>query len=255
MLDDVIFLCKFAAAWLLPPGIFLLALLYLVRRLLRAAKRRLAAFVSSLTVVMYLLSTPLISSLLVKELEGTYTPPENPAGDVIIMLGGGAFGDIPDIDGMGVLTSIPSSRLLTTLRLHKRLGLPILLSGGQVYQSSGNEAEIARRILLSLGVESDKIIVENRSQTTGQNARFSAEILREKGLIHPILVTSATHMERAVLNFSKNGIEVTAYPTDYLSGKMTTFHYNYLAPSAEALFDTTVVLRERLRTMVTKYIE
>lgn len=87
MLDDVIFLCKFAAAWLLPPGIFLLALLYLVRRLWRAAKRRLAAFASSLALIMYLLSTPLISSLLVKELEGVYPLPDNPAGDVIIMLG------------------------------------------------------------------------------------------------------------------------------------------------------------------------
>lgn len=255
MLDDVIFLCKFAAAWLLPPGIFLLALLYLVRRLWRAAKRRLAAFASSLALIMYLLSTPLVSSLLVKELEGAYPLPEAPAGDVIIMLGGGAFGDVPDFDGMGVLTSIPSSRLLTALRLHKRLGLPILLSGGQVYQASGNEAEIARRVLLSLGVSPDKIILENKSQTTGQNARFSAEILRAKGLLHPILVTSATHMERAVLNFAKNGIQVTAYPTDYLSGKGTAFHYNYLAPSAEALYDTTIVLRERLRTMVTKYIE
>lgn len=255
MLDNVIFFCKFAAAWLLPPGIFLLALIYLVRRLWKAAKRRLAAFVSSLALIMYLLSTPLISSLLVKELEGAYTLPENPAGDVIIMLGGGAFGDVPDIDGMGVLTSIPSSRLLTALRLHRRLGLPILLSGGQVYQNTGNESEIARRVLLSLGVSPESIIVENKSRTTGQNARFSAEILRARGLVHPILVTSAAHMERAVLNFAKNGVEVTAYPTDYLSGKMTTFHYNYLAPSAEALYDTTVVLRERLRTMVTKYIE
>lgn len=109
--------------------------------------------------------------------------------------------------------------------------------------------------MLSLGVSPDKIILENKSQTTGQNARFSAEILRAKGLLHPILVTSATHMERAVLNFAKNGIQVTAYPTDYLSGKGTAFHYNYLAPSAGALYDTTIVLRERLRTMVTKYIE
>lgn len=255
MLDNAIFFCKFAASWLLPPGIFLLALVYLVRRLWKAAKRRLAAFVSSVALIMYLLSTPLISSLLVKELEGTYNPPENPTGDVIIMLGGGAFGDVPDIDGMGVLTSIPSSRLLTAVRLHKKLGLPILLSGGQVYQNTGNEADIARRVLLSLGVAPEKIIVENKSQTTGQNARFSAEILREKGLLHPILVTSAAHMERAVLNFAKNGVEVTAYPTDYLASKATNFHYNYLAPSAEALFDTSVVLRERLRTMVTKYIE
>ena len=88
MLDNVIFFCKFAASWLLPPGIFLLALVYLVRRLWKAAKRRLAAFVSSLALIMYLLSTPLISSLLVKELEAHFDQYELVAVDPLVMTAG-----------------------------------------------------------------------------------------------------------------------------------------------------------------------
>ena len=56
--------------------------------------------------------------------------------------------DTPDVDGIGSLCSSPSSRLLAALRLHRELGAPILISGGQVYADSGAEAKIARRVLM-----------------------------------------------------------------------------------------------------------
>lgn len=49
---------------------------------------------------------------------------------------------MPDFDGMGVLTSIPSSRLLTALRLHKRLGLPILLSGDRFVRTPATKRKL-----------------------------------------------------------------------------------------------------------------
>ena len=171
------------------------------------------------------------------------------------MLGGGAIADVQDVDGTGMLAQSPSSRLLAVYRLHLRTHLPILLSGGQVFSDTGSEAEIARRVLRSLGVPDDMIYVETRSLTTGQNARYTAEILRREGFVHPILVTSAFHLPRAVLNFEKQGITVTPYPTDFWVSGDPQLYLIKFAPNAGVLYTNTVYFQEKLRTIVTRYLE
>jgi uncharacterized SAM-binding protein YcdF (DUF218 family) len=251
----MVYLLKFGAAWVLPPGIFFLAMWYVAWRLYKKREKRLAAMLAALVFVFYLFCTSLVSERLMGALESAYTPPDNPQGDVVIMLGGGAFPDTPDVSGQGTLCSSPANRLLTAVRLQKKLAVPIILSGGQVYSDSGPEAVIAKRILMDLGVPEDKIIVEGKSINTTQNAKFSTEIMRERGLNKPILVTSAFHMRRSVLNFAKNGMEVTAYPSDYRVNLHHDFHYNKLRPSVAALDDNVLVLQEVLRTLVTRYLE
>ena len=188
-------------------------------------------------------------------LEQKYSSPnqtELEFADVIIMLGGGAIRDSQDVDGEGTLCASPANRLLTAVRLQKNLNLPILLSGGQVYSDSGGEALIAFRILQSLGVPAEKILVESKSVNTTQNAIFSAQILRERNLNKPILVTSAFHMRRAVLNFEQQGFKVIPCPSDFLVPREPKFHYTKLRPQSEALLLNVTVMQEVLRTFVTE---
>ncbi len=252
----MVYLLKFGASWVLPPGIFILAFWGIAWYCWkRKGEKRLGALIAGLTTVFYLLCTSLVAEYVMGSLESAYTPPAAPQGDVIIMLGGGAMSDSPDVDGTGALCASPANRLLTTVRLHRKLDVPILLSGGQVYSDTGAEAKIASRILNSLGVAPEDILVETKSINTTQNARFSAEILREKGFKQPILVTSAFHMNRSVLNFKKQGIDVVPYPTDYQVSHHPVFHYVKLRPQTEALLDNVTVLQEKLRTFVTRYFE
>ncbi|MGE9842213.1 YdcF family protein [Selenomonas bovis] len=252
----MVYFLKFGASWLLPPGIFIVALFALAwYAWKRRGERRIAALLFALTFVFYLLCTSVVAERTLGWLEQAYLPPAEPAGDVIIMLGGGAMPDSPDVDGVGALCSSPANRLLTAVRLQRKLGVPILLSGGQVYEDTGAEAKIARRILIDLGVPESKILVETRSINTTQNARYSAEILRAQGLTQPILVTSAFHMKRAVLNFKKQGIDVVPYPADYQVTHHPVFHYTKLRPQTEALLNNVTVLQETLRTLVTRYLE
>ena len=252
----MIYLLKFGASWILPPGIFILAIIAAAVWLHKKYKaRRTAGFLCAAALVLYILSTGAAADRLMGSLERTYEVPEHPQGDIIVMLGGGAIADVQDVDGVGMLAQSPSSRLLTTLRLHRRCQLPILLSGGQVFSDTGSEAEIARRVLLSLGVPDEMIYVETHSLTTGQNARYTTEILRREGFVHPILVTSAFHLPRAVLNFEKEGMAVTPYPTDFwVSGNPQLYAIKF-APNASALFTNTVFLQEKLRTFITRYLE
>ena len=252
----MVYFLKFGASWVLPPGIFIVALFALAwYAWKRRGEQRLAALLFALTFVIYLLCTWFVAERSLGWLEQAYLPPAEPKGDVIIMLGGGAMPDSPDVDGVGALCSSPANRLLTAVRLQRKLGVPILLSGGQVYEDTGAEAKIARRMLIDLGVPEEQILVETRSINTTQNARYSAEILRAHGLTHPILVTSAFHMKRAVLNFEKQGIDVVPYPADYQVTHHPVFHYTKLRPQTEALLDNVTVLQETLRTLVTRYLE
>lgn len=253
--DLVIYLLKFGASFVLPPGIFFVCFWLLSAYLWRRKEVKGAAVLFCVTGIFYLMSTSLVSSMLLGPLERVYDQPPEPAGDVIIMLGGGATADTPNMGEQGNLCASPASRLLAAAELYGRLHVPVLVSGGQVYEDSGPEAVIARRELMRLGVPEGDILLEPESLNTRQNAAFSGKILRERGLSHPILVTSAFHMERSVLNFEKEGFAVTAYPTDFRTGGRQSFHYNKLMPSSGALEDSVIVLREKLRYVVTKYLE
>lgn len=252
----MVYLLKFGASWILPPGIFILACFGLAVYIWRRNRdHRAAKILVGITVVFYLLCTGMVTDRFMGWLESAYEPPAHPQGDVIVLLGGGALKDVPDVDGMGTLCSYPANRMLTAVRLQRQLGVPILLSGGEVYRDTGNEAEISRRILLSLGVPDDKILVENKSINTTQNAQFSTKIMKEQGLSEPILVTSAFHMKRSVIDFEKQGMTVTPYPADYQVARNPVFHYNKLRPQAGALQNNVLVLQEILRTFVSRYLE
>ncbi len=247
---------KFGASWVLPPGIFFLMFLFLAYCCKKRRQTRLAVAIFFVTFLFYLASTSYISGILIGRLEDAYTPPNHlPNADVIVVLGGGATSDTPDVTGTGTLCSIPANRLLTAVRLQKKLDIPIIVSGGQIYEDSGREADIARRILKELGVSEDMIILENKSLNTTQNAQYTANILKARNLKKPLVVTSAFHMERAVANFEKLNVDVIPYPCDFMVNKEKVFHYNKLAPSSQALEFTAMYMQENLRTFVTKYLE
>ena len=251
----MVYLLKFGASWILPPGIFILLMLALVAKLFRI-NRKLSLIVLFGTLVFYLLCTGIVAEKLMGWLEETHSPPaqvETSGADVIILRGGGAISQVPDVDGVGALCASPANRLLTAVRLQKLLNVPILISGGQVYSDSGAEAEISARVLKSLGVPEDKILTETKSVNTAQNARYSVAIMREHNFTKPLLVTSAFHMNRALLNFSLFRVKPIPYPTDFtVAHNEPTFHYTKLRPQAEALLLNVTFLQEILRTCITE---
>ncbi len=245
---------KFGASWILPPGLFIILLVVLSFYLLKI-NLRLSVLVGFWTMIFYLLCTGLVADFFMGKLEKAYQPPEQVEetdADVIVLLGGGAFRDVQDVEGEGTLASNAAGRLLTAVRLQRLLNLPIILSGGQVYSDSGKEAEISGRILKAFGVPEEKILLETKSVNTTQNAIFSAEIMRNKNFNKPLVVTSAFHMRRAVLNFSRQGFDIIPYPTNFTVSQNPIFHYTKLRPQAEALLLNVTVMQEILRTLVTE---
>ena len=110
-------------------------------------------------------------------------------------------------------------RVLYAARIYKEgKAAHILLSGGEITwmkATSSTPADEMAEILQSLGVPKEALWLENKSQNTHENAVFSKVILDEKGIKKILLVTSATHMPRAVALFQKLGLEVIPLPVDY----------------------------------------
>lgn len=202
---------------------------------------------------MYLASISLVGNLLMRPLENKYRPPAQINGDVLIVLGGGATLDTPNLSGKGHLSSIAANRLLTCIQLYHQLHLPIIVSGGQVYKTTGCEARIARQILLDAGVPDDRILIEDESLNTTENAENVKKILSRHNFCRPILITSAFHLPRAVRQFEKINVDITPYPADYHTNVSFRFSFRQLVPSSDALNDVSLVLKEYLGLLVAKW--
>ena len=74
--------------------------------------------------------------------------------------------------------------------------MPVLVSGGQVYEDSGPEAVIARRELMRLGVPEADILLEPDSLNTRQNAVFSGRIMKESEKQFPQLVSFSVRVSK-----------------------------------------------------------
>lgn len=92
----------------------------------------------------------------------------------------------------------------------------IIISGGMDPSVPGpSEAAIIKRYFVSFGIPAERILLEERSQTTAENARLTAEMVRPGPGTHWILVTSAYHIPRAIGAFRKAGFNVVACPSGW----------------------------------------
>ena len=242
----MIYLLKFFYSWLLPPAVFILLLLWMAWRL-HKKNARLTGWACLVALLLYVASIRPVAEWMLRPLEYAYPLPQSASGDVIVVLGGGSLADVPLPQGWsGQVTDGPAQRLLGAYVLHRRSGLPVIVSGGEVFRGNGAEAQIMRDVLVSLGMTPMQVVAEAKSLNTQQNAAYTAEILRQKGWQRPLLVTSAFHMRRAVEEFRRAGVAVTPYPAGY--NVMHGNYWNVLSwvPSADALCGNSLALKEYL---------
>ena len=83
---------------------------------------------------------------------------------------------------------------------------------------------------------------EDRSQTTYQNARYSAAILRRAGVPAALVVTNPWHMARALWSFRAVGYPVVAAPCR--DGRSLALTPAIVLPQVPALLDSYYALHE-----------
>ncbi|HEX5126071.1 MAG TPA: YdcF family protein [Rhodocyclaceae bacterium] len=164
------------------------------------------------------LSTPASVDLLTGPLEKypVITPQGLRRAQAIVILAGGQRGYAAEYGG-STPTRLTFERIRYGARLAKRSGLPVLTSGGTFFSRQKPEAElIAESLHTDFGIDTKWI--EGRSLDTADNARYSAEILKQAGIHTIALVTHAAHMRRAVNEFREQGLDVIPAPTAFFTG-------------------------------------
>ncbi len=237
---------KILTPFLLPPGIFVLFLAGYGCWCYRRRRYGSALLHLLLATSLWLLATGPVCTLLMGGLERGLVIPKPLQGDVIILLGGGVDGFVPDLTGIGRPSEDMSCRLLTAVRAQRQLKVPVIVSGGAVFSGQPAEAPVVRRFLIDLGVPAEQVIVEAESRDTQENARYCREILTRSGFRRPLLVTSAYHMPRSLMAFRAAGVAVTPLPAQFVTGGNTPRHWARWLPDAGALHCSAKALRERL---------
>lgn len=201
----------------LPPGIFILLLIFSLI-LLQFKKIKLLRITIILTAaLLYLFSIEPVKDALIIPLENKYPALQVESdidADYIVILGGGTIGASPEEGGRGSLSPDALKRLYYGAYLHKQYNLPIIITGGRIFNNKESEARVAARSLAIMGVSSNQVLQESNSRNTWENALL---VKREISPGRVLLVTSAYHMARSMMSFTKNGINCIAAPTDYKS--------------------------------------
>jgi uncharacterized SAM-binding protein YcdF (DUF218 family) len=138
-----------------------------------------------------------------------------------------------------------ADRILTgILFVQQGLGKTLLMSGGtgNLFDQRTSEARLLKVFALQLGLRDDQVLVEAHSRNTYENALHTANMLRAHQLHHTLLITSASHMRRAVATFHKQGIFPDTYPVDYQAADIVT-PFSFV-PSASGVKKVTAVLHE-----------
>lgn len=195
---------------------------------------------------LYLASTNWLGGKLMRALEAPYPPVAMdtlPRADAIVLLGGGVRARVND-HSLGNLNRW-ADRILYSAVLYQEGKAPRIVASGGGKENGDTEAGLMRDILAVMGVPADAVVLENKSLTTHDNARYTAPLLRENGWDKVLLVTSAFHMRRAVASFRAEGIDVIAAPTDHQTGPVVPALGDWL-PSHTGLNLTTYALHEWL---------
>ncbi|WP_196594234.1 YdcF family protein [Pectinatus sottacetonis] len=248
----MLYIIKFFYQWLLPPACIILALVILNIYMYRK-KSKGRYWLSVFIVLFYFFSLRAGADLLVKPLEDMYTPPAVVNGDVLIMLGNGSVGGVPDIDGVGQPSGTMAKSMLFALRLQRMTDLPLLISGGTVFADNGTEADIAGREFRSMGIPASKLFLEDKSRNTVENARFSQKICREHGWSRPVLLVVAAQAYRSALIFKREGLACVIYPTHYR--RNAEWHFSFmqdLLPQADNMDDSAMALKEYMGIVALK---
>jgi uncharacterized SAM-binding protein YcdF (DUF218 family) len=140
------------------------------------------------------------------------------------------------------------SRVLTAQRLfHAGKARVVLVSDGVIYQDDRGQdrvgADDMRDLLVELGVPPQSLLLERDSRTTYENAVNCARILREKGLTHILLVTSALHLKRATALFRHQGLDVTPVPNSFEVVRLPIAFSDFF-PDTISFFGTTRWIKE-----------
>ena len=160
-------------------------------------------------------------ALLIAPLEDRFPQVKELPADVsgLITLGGAVNQFSTKARGSISLTG-DAERLTEFIALARRYpDLKLLYTGGSasITEPFVKETLVARQLFDALGVSPGRVIYEDQSRNTHENAVYTRRLIAPLPGEKWVLITSAFHMPRSVGAFRKVGMDVIPYPVSYMT--------------------------------------
>jgi uncharacterized SAM-binding protein YcdF (DUF218 family) len=208
------------------------------------------------SLLLFLLGNSGVSDVFLKTLEQRYHPVNlsalpaplgKPGSNTYIVMLGSGYSTDPHVDLDSLLSEDAIVRLVHSVQLCREMGsCKLILSGGPP-----PAPRAMQKIALSLGIPQQDIILEEKSRNTYQEALFIKPMV---GNTPFLLVTSASHMPRAMDLFRKQGMQPIAAPTDYLAKQGGAIVPDAIYPGTYGLHEAERTVYEYLGIMWEKLL-
>ena len=242
---------KWIGGLLMPLPLFLLVFFIALLLLLFTQKQKTAKILLlSSFIFIFLMSFMPITDRLGHHIERKHLPilQQNTSQefDYILLLGSGGIAD-PSLPVNSQLSAVANVRFLEAFRLFKQNRKAKLVVSGASFGDTKTHAQMLQEMAIVMGIPKKQIIRIDNNLDTDDEAKKMSEIIRGK---KSVLVTSATHMDRALNLFYKYGTAPVAAPANYIAknrnGETPSYYY---IPSAYNLSKSKVAWHEYIGTL------
>jgi uncharacterized SAM-binding protein YcdF (DUF218 family) len=211
-------LSKLLWALVQPSNTLLLLLLIAVISLLLGYRRLGTWLLCGVTTILVAITVLPIGAWLLIPIENRFPAPTLPERiDGVVMLGGAVEPHISAIRDQIALNDA-AERVTALQELARRYpDARLVVSGGigRLVGGPGAPAQALEIFYRRQGLDVGRILFEDRSRNTYENAVFTRDLVRPGLDERWLLVTSAYHMPRSIGVFRQAGWPVIAYPVDY----------------------------------------
>lgn len=184
-------------------------------------KKLFRTFLLSGIIILFIFSIRPTSDFLLRPLERNYVVDEDGtfSADAIVVLDG------------------PGNRYIKGVSLFYKKAAPLIIMSG------GEKAILMKKIATECGVSADKIITEEESRNTRENALYTKQVLNEINAKKVILVTSAFHMPRAYAVFKKIDVDAVPVASNFIIKPKPYDPFSFI-PNVGDLRNSTFAIKE-----------
>ncbi len=126
-------------------------------------------------------------------------------------------------------------RLSEGIRIHRMYPESKLILSGYSGGSAVSQARMMAKVALALGVNKNSILLLETAKDTWEEAFQAASVVGKQKMV---LVTSASHMTRALYEFKQAGLEPLPAPTNFLASNKIKQPWVRYSPKSQYLEQT-----------------
>lgn len=191
----------------------------------------------------YVMSIPAVADRAADLLERQYRPIADLSpyrGYPVLLLSSGGKRWDRDEGFVNLLANSGWERLLVAVKTVRQVEGELIIAGGPP-KGAGSEpiAVTMQNVVLDMGIDLKAVTAEKTSINTFENLANLKEKIEKKPFI---MVTSASHLPRAMMIAEKLGLEAIPQPADFLTGRITGIRR--FVPTAVTILHWDVILHE-----------